>query len=221
MTVVAHRSWFERDTLAVAHDLLGMHVNSRIDEGTVTVRITEVEAYRGSQDPASHAFRGQTRRNATMFGPAGHLYVYRHLGLHACMNIVAGSGDEASGILLRAGEIVEGQELAQARRTRRGVVGSARDLARGPARLTVALGIDHSLDGTDLTDPHGVVVLHDPARSSGGAVSCGPRVGVSGPGGDGTTFPWRLWLDGEPTVSAYRAATTRDRQAPGGSGEPR
>src|SRR5699024_2129802 len=134
------------------------------------------------------------------FGPVGHLYVYRHLGLHACMNVVAGPPDHASGILLRAAEIIEGHELATAHRTARGVVRSPRDLARGPARLTVALAIDHTRDGADVTDPAGGVVVHGTPHDGASVIARGPRVGVSGPGGDGDAFPWRLWLDGDPTV---------------------
>ena len=215
-----HRSWFERHPLEVARDLLGMLVTGRSDDGTVTARITEVEAYLGAEDPGSHAYRGRTTRNATMFGPAGHLYVYRHLGLHSCMNVVAGPQDLASGILLRAGEIVEGRELATARRTLRGVVRTPHDLASGPARLTVALGIDHARDGVDVTDPQGDVVIHGCPHDGRSAVARGPRVGVSGPGGDGTRFPWRLWLEGDPTVSAYRAAAARPRRAPRASVPP-
>ena len=214
------RSWFERHPLEVAHDLLGMLVTSRGAEGTVTARITEVEAYLGAEDPGSHAYRGRTTRNATMFGPVGHLYVYRHLGLHTCMNVVAGPQDVASGILLRAGEIVEGHDLATARRTRRGVVRAPRDLASGPARLTVALGIGHALDGVDVTDPESDVVIHGTPDDRRSPVARGPRVGVSGPGGDGTRFPWRLWLEGDPTVSTYRAAAARPRRARRGSAPP-
>ncbi|MEP7764843.1 DNA-3-methyladenine glycosylase [Sanguibacter sp. 25GB23B1] len=213
MIQVPVRSWYERDPLEVGQELLGMHVTSRSDDGTVTARITEVEVYLGALDPGSHAFRGRTTRNATMFGPAGHLYVYRHLGLHTCMNVVAGPSDVVSGILLRAGEIVEGTKLATVRRTHRGVVRTARDLARGPARLTVAMGIDHTRDGVDVTDPAGDVVIHQAVRMEHDVVARGPRVGVSGPGGDGDLFPWRLWFDGDPTVSDYRAAVTRPRRA--------
>lgn len=212
MIDVPLRSWYERDPLEVGQDLLGTYVTSRSDDGVVTARVTEVEVYLGAHDPGSHAFRGRTARNAKMFGPAGRLYVYRHLGLHACMNVVAGPAEVASGILLRAGEIVEGDGLATARRTHRGVVRSPRDLARGPARLTVALGIDHARDGVDVTDAAGDVVIHGPARTGLRSVARGPRVGVSGPGGDGDLFPWRLWLDGDPTVSDYRAAAARPRR---------
>src|SRR5690606_38832562 len=149
------REWFRRGALELARDLLGSFLVRSSPEGVVVVRLTEVEAYRGSQDPASHAFRGPTSRNATMFGDGGHLYVYRHMGLHACANVAAEAEGVGHGVLLRAGEVVEGVELALRRRTARGVCRSERDLARGPARLTVAAGIGLELDGTDVASPAG------------------------------------------------------------------
>lgn len=201
--------------LDVAPALLGAHVSSRTEDGVVTVRLTEVEAYDGEVDPGSHAYRGRTARNAVMFGPAGHLYVYRHLGLHHCANVVTGVDGRASAVLLRAGEVVEGADLARSRRTARGVVRSDVDLARGPARLAVALGLDLSCYGLDLLGA-GPVVLEGPrpGRSPAGTLRTGPRVGVAGPGGDAERYPWRFWLDGEPTVSAYRAAAPRRRADP-------
>jgi DNA-3-methyladenine glycosylase len=168
------------------------------------VRLTEVEAYDGERDPGSHAFCGRTPRNAVMFGPPGHVYVYFTYGMHWCMNLVCGPEGAASAVLLRAGEVVAGEPLALARRTS---AKSPRDLARGPARLTVALGIDGEYDGADAADeasPLRVVT----GWSDPGAVRTGPRVGVSG---DGAHQPWRFWLAGEPTVSTYRAAVRRNR----------
>ncbi|WP_318842957.1 DNA-3-methyladenine glycosylase [Myceligenerans pegani] len=226
------RDFFERPVLAVARDLLGAHLTVRGPDGTVTVRLTEVEAYDGGNDPGSHAYRGRTTRNATMFGTAGHLYVYRHLGLHHCANIVCGPDGEPSAVLLRAAEVTDGVELARERRLAAGVVRADRDLARGPARLTVALGIDRSDDGVDVTGTGGRVTL-EPAPGSWpppgrtvrdrraadetlirttGVVRTGPRVGVSGEGGRADLFPWRFWLDGEPTVSDYRVAAARRRR---------
>ncbi|MCL2455653.1 MAG: DNA-3-methyladenine glycosylase [Micrococcales bacterium] len=199
------RAWYSRDVLEVARDLLGRVVTTTTDEGEVTVRLTEVEAYAGTEDPASHGYRGRTARNATMFGEAGRLYVYRHLGLHHCLNVVAQSAGEAAAVLLRAGEVVSGADLAWARREAAGRVTSARDLARGPARLAVCLGLDLGDDGVDVTQPGGRVVLHGPGPGSA-SVESGPRVGVGGAGADPTRYPWRLWLTGEPTVSAYRHA---------------
>src|SRR3954447_19039684 len=137
------RAFYDRPVLDVARDLLGMVV---VHE-TIAIRLTEVEAYDGDRDPASHAYRGRTARNAVMFGPGGHAYVYFTYGMHFCMNVVCGGDGQASAVLLRAGEVVAGIDTARARRP--GV--RDRDLARGPARLTVALGIDRALDGADVT----------------------------------------------------------------------
>ncbi|MFD7025142.1 DNA-3-methyladenine glycosylase [Promicromonospora sukumoe] len=206
------REFFDRPVVDVARDLLGATLTRRTADGAVALRITEVEAYDGTNDPGSHAFRGPTRRNETMFGEPGHLYVYRHLGLHYCANVVCGPEGVASAVLLRAGEVTgpgpEGVALARRRRLASGVARTDRDLARGPARLTVALGLDLSDDGADVTDPDGAVVLDVPPAPSGIVLS-GPRVGVSGDGGRADLYPWRFWLDGEPTVSVYRAAAPR------------
>lgn len=199
------RSWFRRGALELARDLLGSYLVRTTPEGIVVVRITEVEAYRGSEDPASHAYRGKTTRNATMFGDAGHLYVYRHMGLHACANVAADVEGVGHGVLLRAGEVVEGHELARRRRSARGVCRTDRDLARGPARLTVATAIDAELDGADVATAGGeVVVVPGPPVPEAG-VSRGPRVGVAGSGDLGAALPYRLWISGDPHVSVFRA----------------
>ena len=189
--------FFARDSLRVARDLLGC----RFSHGGVTVRLTEVEAYGGATDPGSHAFLGRSPRNEVMFGPAGRLYVYFTYGMHFCANIVTGVEGEASAVLLRAGEVVDGHDVAAQRRP--GF--RPRDLARGPARLAMALALGREHNGMALVGQRagGRVaapeVLVEPAL-----VRTGPRVGVSGPGGDGVTYPWRFWVDGDPTVSAYR-----------------
>lgn len=199
--------------LQVAPQLLDAVVTSRVDGATVSVRISEVEAYEGSDDPGSHAYRGPTARNAVMFGQAGRLYVYRHLGLHHCVNVVCGPPGTASAVLLRAGEVVQGEDTAWERRTSgRGVCRRAVDLARGPARLAVALGLHREHDGVDLLAGEGPVALAPAATSSASpdlsapAVRTGGRVGVSGVGGDPSVHPWRFWLPDDPTVSAYRRA---------------
>ncbi len=171
----------------------------------MSVRLTEVEAYMGADDPGSHAYRGRTRRNSVMFGPAGHLYVYFTYGMHFCANVVCGDEGTATAVLLRAGEVVAGRELAYARRRAAGSVRTDHDLGRGPARLTVALGLDRQYDGVDIVDG-GPVRLVAPADAGTADVSTGPRVGVSGPGGDGDAHPWRFWITGDPTVSRYRRA---------------
>ncbi|HTL40844.1 MAG TPA: DNA-3-methyladenine glycosylase [Pseudolysinimonas sp.] len=188
----------------VAPQLVGAVIHGR----GVSVRLTEVEAYLGDADPGSHAYRGQTRRNATMFGPPGHLYVYFTYGMHVCANVACSPEGVATGVLLRAGEVVSGIELARERR-----VSSKRDtdLASGPARLCVALGIELSDDGADLKA--GAIRLeptqHPVALSD---VATGPRVGVSGAGGS-DAFPWRYWIAGGPTVSAYKPAVPRVRSS--------
>ncbi len=160
LMAVPARVWFSRDVHTVARDLLGAYLTARSPEGDVTLRITEVEAYGGADDPGSHAFRGRTSRNAVMFAEPGRLYVYRHLGLHHCLNVVTEPTGSPSAVLLRAGEVVEGKELAWARREAVGVVDSERQLARGPARLAVALGLDLRANGADVTEAGGDIVLH-------------------------------------------------------------
>ncbi|MFC4629572.1 DNA-3-methyladenine glycosylase [Promicromonospora alba] len=221
LSSVPGRDWYLRPVLDVARDLLGATLTTRTPDGVVSLRLTEVEAYDGATDPGSHAYRGPNRRNATMFGEPGRLYVYRHLGLHHCVNVVCGPEGEASAVLVRAGEVVDGADLARSRRLASGVVRTDRDLARGPARLAVALGLDLPADGVDVTDPDGAVVLARPPVEPSSlaepapvvepvetpaAVRTGPRVGVSGDGGRADLFPWRFWLDAEPTVSLYRKA---------------
>ncbi|MFV0457263.1 MAG: DNA-3-methyladenine glycosylase [Actinomycetales bacterium] len=194
---------------AIAPHLLGALIEHQCEEGLVRVRLTEVEAYNGADDPGSHAYRGRTPRTAVMFGPAAHLYCYLSYGMHVCCNVVAGADGEASAVLLRAGEVVAGKDLARRRRTRPGGrVPTDRDLARGPGRLTSALGLRIEHNGVDLT--RGPVRLRLPAvPSPSSGVDTGPRVGVSGPGGDGRTFPWRFWTQGDPSVSPYRPGRTR------------
>jgi DNA-3-methyladenine glycosylase len=196
--------------LEVAPALLGRVVEHRSPAGTVAVRLTEVEAYAGEADPGSHAYGGRTPRTEVMFGPAGRLYVYFSYGMHWCVNVVCGTPGSASAVLLRAGEVVEGLDLARSRRPAARV---DRDLARGPARLASALGIDGTLDGALLGGPSsGEPVRLLPAHAPTGVLRSGPRVGVSGAGGDGEVFPWRFWLDGERSVSAYRPAAARRRR---------
>ncbi|MFD4577229.1 DNA-3-methyladenine glycosylase [Streptomyces sp. NPDC058417] len=205
------RGFFDRPVLEVAPDLLGRLVVRTTPEGPITLRLTEVEAYDGPNDPGSHAYRGRTPRNAVMFGPPGHVYVYFTYGMWHCMNLVCGPEGEASGVLLRAGEIVDGVELARVRRLS---ARTDRELARGPARLATALGVDRSLDGTDACTPDDTplrVLTGTPTRPD--QVSNGPRTGVSGDGGDAEAHPWRYWLTGDPTVSPYRAHVPKRRRS--------
>jgi len=189
---------FDRTLLAgsavqVAPLLLG----ATIRHGDVVVRLTEVEAYLGADDPGSHAFRGQTKRNTVMFGEAGHLYTYFTYGMHTCANVVCGGPGAASGVLLRAGEVIGGSPLARSRRLSSK---TENDLARGPARLAVALGITLAHGGTDLAEGPITLELDDPVAD----YLSGPRTGVSGAGG-GTDYPWRFWIPGERSVSPYKA----------------
>ncbi|HEY6801387.1 MAG TPA: DNA-3-methyladenine glycosylase [Agromyces sp.] len=190
------RDYFARDPVDLAPLLLGAVLSYTADDGRVAIRISEVEAYRGvGVDPGSHAFRGMTRRNAVMFGEAAHLYTYFTYGMHTCLNVVAGVPGESGGCLLRGATVIEGIELARTRRAGE----SDRDLARGPARLAVALGVPLSAGGADLLrEPFSLQVPVSPLP-----FESGPRTGVSGAGG-GAAFPWRFWLPDDPGVSQYR-----------------
>jgi len=234
------REFFARGSVQVAPDLLGCVISHETPEGLVAVALAEVEAYAGESDPASHAFRGRTARNAVMFGPPGHVYVYFTYGMHFCMNLVCQPEGDASAVLLRAGRVIEGVPLACARRAGAAVQLDAAgrpgesvrpgsqirpgagqrhgrrqppgagvrelDLARGPARLCEALGIDRSHDGADMCDPASPLRIYaPPAPVPAAGISCGPRVGVS----RGADVPWRFWITGERTVSAYRAYAPR------------
>ncbi|MCP2340811.1 DNA-3-methyladenine glycosylase [Actinomadura rupiterrae] len=201
------RTFFDAPVETVAPLLLGSVLVHTTAEGSVGVRLTEVEAYAGPRDPASHAYNGQTARNAVMFGPPGHAYVYFTYGMHFCANLVCGPAGTASGILLRAGEIIEGAELAASRRPN----STVRDLARGPARLCNALAIARPENGLDVCDPGGAlrILPGDPVAPA--RVRSGPRVGVNG----GKDTPWRFWIDGEPTVSVYRPHVPRRRATAG------
>jgi len=167
-------------------------LNAVLRYGEVALRISEVEAYAGPDDPGSHAFRGRTRRNEVMFGPAGRLYCYFTYGMHVCSNVTVGPEDTPSAVLLRAGEVVSGIDVARERRPG----SSDRDLARGPARLCRALGIELTDNGSDLTSGPITLELGRPPAE----VLTGPRVGLRG----AADRPWRFWSAGDPTVSAYR-----------------
>ncbi len=168
-------------------------VGAVVRRGEVAVRITEVEAYDGANDPASHACRGRTARNAVMFGPPGHLYVYFSYGMHWAANIVCGPDGTASGVLLRAGEVVDGVDEA---RVRRGAA-KDRDLARGPGRLTQALGLTGELKGCYVLGGGPVTVMPGPPPAE---VLSGPRVGVS----QEADRPWRFWEADSRFVSDYK-----------------
>lgn len=191
--------------LSAADALLGAVLSRSSPEGVVSVRLTEVEAYAGEDDPGSHAYRGRTARNATMFGPVGHLYAYRIYGIHTCLNVVAGERGSSSAVLLRAGEVVGGVELARARRgagRRSNALLRDHELARGPGNLVAALGASIGDDGARF-DAEPFTLIPRPSGTESGAVR-GLRVGVGTPGG-AQPFDWRFWLDGEASVSRYIA----------------
>lgn len=190
------------DVVRRARSLLGRTLTAH----GVTIRITEVEAYGGREDPASHAFT-RTPRSEVMFGPPWRLYVYRSYGIHHCANIVTGPTEIGAAVLLRAGEVVDGIELARARRT------PVPDhlLARGPGNLAQALAITLADLGTEVLAPApapGAVTLGPELRRRH-RIEAGPRVGVS----KAADVPWRFWLAGEASVSAYRRSP-RARVAP-------
>ena len=202
MTSAELRKVLESPVLEAAPRLLG----ATFSIGGVALRLTEVEAYDGANDPGSHAHRGRTPRNSVMFGPAGHLYVYFTYGMHHCCNVSCGPEGEASAVLLRAGEVVGGVELARERRPG----SSDRDLARGPGRLCQAMGIDRQDDGLDL---RGHLVLAEPVED----IRSGPRVGLR----LAHDRPWRFWIADDPTVSRYVAAKPRTgTRPPRGSSQP-
>ncbi|MFC4612265.1 DNA-3-methyladenine glycosylase [Streptomyces maoxianensis] len=200
------REFFDRPVLEVAPELLGCTLARLTDDGPIELRLTEVEAYAGELDPGSHAYRGRTARNDVMFGPPGYAYVYFTYGMWHCLNVVCGPEGRASGILLRAGEIRVGADLTRKRRF------SARhdkELAKGPARLATALNVGRALNGVDLcTGADAPLTLFPGTPPAPDQVRNGPRTGV---GGAGAHHPWRFWIEGDPTVSRYRAHVPRRR----------
>ncbi len=193
------------DVLPAARRLLGCTLEADTDDGTVAVRLVEVEAYRGADDPASHCYRGRTPRNAVMFGPAGHLYVYFVYGMHFCANVSCLTDGVAGAVLLRAGELLSDPGPA---RVRRPTARRDADLARGPARLASLLGLTRNDNGLDLTDPSSRVRLRavDPVPCD--VVRTGPRVGVAA----AAELPWRYWVDGSAAVSPFRPGRVRERR---------
>ena len=201
------RAFFDRPVLEVAPELLGRTLVRTTPDWQIRLRITEVEAYAGEADPGSHAYRGRTQRNASMFGPPGHAYVYFIYGMWFSLNLVCGPEAHASGVLLRGGEILEGGEHAWQRRPK---AKKDAELAKGPARLATALDVDRSLNGTDLcgSDESAPLRVLAGETPSAEAIQQGPRTGV---GGEGAHHPWRFWIGGDPTVSPYRPHQPRRR----------
>ncbi|MDR7274347.1 DNA-3-methyladenine glycosylase [Catenuloplanes atrovinosus] len=201
-------AWLAAPASEIADTAAGL-LGWEIAANGVRIRLTEVEAYSGlGEDPASHAHRGPTTRNAVMFGPAGHLYAYFVYGAHWCLNIVCGEPGRAAAVLLRAGEVVDGLDTARARRP---AARTDADLARGPAKLCTALALDGAATGTSAIDGTGPALLTPPTRPPARSdIEAGPRVGVAA----AHDVPWRFWLRADPTVSAYRRHTPRARRRP-------
>ncbi len=172
----------------------------RVDD--VALRITEVEAYGGPEggpwpDPAAHSYRGRTARNTVMYGPAGHLYVYRSYGLHHCANISIGPDGVAGAVLLRGAQVLSGEETVRIRRTP-GI--ATPNLARGPGNLAEALGLTLDDNGLDVFGAPSRVRLVLGTGDAPNEVEAGPRVGIA----QAADRPWRLWIPGAVGVSAYR-----------------
>jgi DNA-3-methyladenine glycosylase len=198
------REELAQDVLLAAVRLLGCRLEADTPDGTVAVRLVEVEAYRGADDPASHSFHGRTPRNGVMFGPPGYLYVYFVYGMHFCANVSCLPEGEPAAVLLRAGEVVTDLGVAHLRRP---TARRAEDLARGPARLASLLGLDRDDTGIDLADPTSRVRLYAGDPVDPRLVRTGPRVGVAA----AHDTPWRFWIEGEPAVSPYRPGTRGTR----------
>jgi DNA-3-methyladenine glycosylase len=201
-------AFYARDPLTVARDLLGMHLT----DGVVTVRLVEVEAYRGTEDPASHSFRGRTPRTAVMWGPPGRLYVYFTYGMHWCMNVSCEPDGVASAVLLRAGEVLDLPGSTEAADVRRPDV-RALDRGRGPARLARLLRMDGSGNGLDVTQGTPPLSVLMGERVPDDAVRTGPRVGLNPRMGAAADWPWRYWDSRSPAVSPFRPGGLRGRQA--------
>ena len=186
------RDFYARNALEVAPDLLNKVL---VAPDSRAGRIVEVEAYRGADDPGSHGFRGRTRRNATMFGPPGCLYVYFTYGMHWCANAVAETDGVAAAVLLRALTPLEGIDAMYAARGR--AARRDRDLCSGPAKLTGALGIDGTFDGADLvTGDRGVTIVDD-GRPPPPDPAVTTRIGLT----NGADLPWRFHVEGTPDIS--------------------
>jgi len=189
------RRFYARDSRVVAPELL----NKLLVHGPLVGRIIEVEAYAGAEDPGSHAYRGQTMRNATMFGPAGHLYVYFTYGMHYCANVVCGEAGVGTAVLLRAAAPLEGLDTMRARRLR--ARRDERDLCSGPAKLCQALGLDRSFDGADLVSGDRGVWIADDGVAPPVVPATSRRIGLTA----GAELPWRFYVSGEPGLSRRSA----------------
>jgi DNA-3-methyladenine glycosylase len=200
------RAFYARDVLTVTPELLNkVLVHDHPEMGRLAMRIVEVEAYLGESDPASHAYRGQTARNATMFGPPGHLYVYFTYGMHWCANVVTATTGVAHAVLLRAGAPVEGVDAMWSNRPK---ARNARELGAGPGRLTQALGLTGAHDGIDLV--RGPVRIVDDGVRPPDAPMWSTRVGLRV--GEGDLDEWRCYVAGDPHLSRNHPGGGRSRR---------
>jgi DNA-3-methyladenine glycosylase len=200
--VVLGREFAARPTLLVARALLGKVLVHDTRGGLTAGRIVEVEAYRGPADRAAHTFGGRrTPRNETMWGPAGHLYVYFTYGMHYCCNVVTRGDGLPEAVLLRALEPLDGLALMRRRRGNAALADAA--LCRGPANLCRAMGIDRRADGIDLT--RGRLVLLDAPATPDRRIARSPRIGVAYAGAD-AALPWRFYVRDTPAVSRVPSA---------------
>jgi DNA-3-methyladenine glycosylase len=195
------KSFYDRDAVTVARDLIGCVFVRRLPEGMLAVRLVETEAYRGEQDPGSHGYRGVTPRTRTMFGPPGRLYVYFTYGMHWCVNVVCGREGTCEAALLRAGEPIEG--LSMMRENRNGVAND-RLIASGPARLAQALGISKPHDGASLLRGGSFFCATDEVTKEfrAGPIAQTERVGLAT--GRGDEIPWRFVVPSHPYASRRR-----------------
>jgi DNA-3-methyladenine glycosylase len=188
------RSFYARDSRALAPELLNKLLVCTHEGVRLAARIVEVEAYRGSDDPGSHAYRGKTPRTEVMFGPPGRLYVYFTYGMHWCANVVATKDDDAAAVLLRAAAPVDGIEVMRGRRLK---ARRDRDLLAGPARLCQAFGLTGADNGADLV--RGPVRIVDDGVAPPAAPGISTRIGLAV--GRGDEQPWRYFVRGDPNVS--------------------
>jgi DNA-3-methyladenine glycosylase len=184
------RSFFSRYTPDVARELLGALLVRRVGGRTLSGRIVEVEAYRGRDDPASHSYRGATKRSSIMFGEAGHVYVFFSYGSHWCLNFTTEEEGQPGAVLIRALEPVEGIEQMV---KKRGVSDVGR-LTNGPGKLTKALSIDGGFNGEDIITSKRLYVL---GREKDVRVRASARIGIT----NGLEQQWRYFVEGNPFVS--------------------
>jgi len=200
----ASRSFFSRYTPDVARDLLGCVIVRPLDGATLRARIVEVEAYRGADDPASHAYRGITKRTSVMFGQPGKAYVYFIFGNHYCLNVTTEVEGVAGAVLIRAAEPLQGIEVMQKRRG----LSELTNLMSGPGKLTKAMGIDATLNGEDRVVSRKLYLLAGVVPKK---IGVSTRIGVS----VGVETEWRYFEQGSPFVSGARMHNYRNRAAGG------